>query len=200
MIEQQINLYQDRFRQKRQFLTAAQIALLLLIVISGMAAYSVNLQMEMDSAVSTNLAIKQQQQSLAEELAIANSKLTKLLADTRFDDQITDVSREIRARNKIIDFVDGNRFGSNQGFSSYLISLSNLHMENIWLNEIKLSGNFVRIRGSSLNEELVPTYFDQFSQERAFAGNRFDVFRLQRDDKTAWKVDFEIASEELLND
>ncbi|MCP4431075.1 MAG: hypothetical protein GY806_08875 [Gammaproteobacteria bacterium] len=200
MIEQQINLYQDRFRQKRQFLTAAQIALLLLIVISGMAAYSVNLQMEMDSAVSTNLAIKQQQQSLAEELAIANSKLTKLLADTRFDDQITDVSREIRARNKIIDFVDGNRFGSNQGFSSYLISLSNLHMENIWLNEIKLSGNFVRIRGSSLNEELVPTYFDQFSRERAFAGNRFDVFRLQRDDKTAWKVDFEIASEELLND
>ena len=200
MIEQQINLYQDRFRQKRQYLTVVQSALLLVLVILCLGAYSVNLQIEMDRAVSASLAIEQQRQSVAEELAIANAELGKLLADSRYDNEISDVSREIRASKKVIDFVEGNRFGSNQGFSGYLTSLSNLHMENIWLNEIKLSGNYVRIQGSSLSEELVPTYFDQFSQETAFAGNRFDVFRLQRDDKTSWKVDFEIASKEALND
>ena len=200
MIEQQINLYQDRFRQKRQLLTARQISLLLIIVVLGMTVYSINLRIEMDRALSASLAIKQQQQTVAKELAAANAELVKLLADTRFDNQITDVSREIRARKKVIDFVNDNSFGSNQGFSRYLVSLSNLHMENIWLNEIKLAGNYVRIQGSSLSEELVPGYFDQFSEEGVFAGNRFDVFRLQRDDKTSWKVDFEIASKEALND
>ena len=200
MIEQKINLFQDRFRPKRQFLTAAQIALLMIIVILGMAGYSINLKTEMDQAISVSLTLKQQQQSVAQELAVANAKLTRLLADDDFDIQISDVSREIRARKKVIDFVSENGFGSNQGFSRYLVSLSNLHMENVWLNEIKLSGNYVRIQGSSLSEELVPGYFDQFSQESVFAGNRFDVFRLQRDDKTSWKVDFEIASKEELND
>lgn len=200
MIEQQINLYQDRFRQKRQFLTATQIGLLLMVVVLGMTAYSINLQIEMDRALSAGLAIEQQQETIARELTVANAELTKLLADTRLDNQISDVSREVRAREKVIDFVNDNRFGSSQGFSRYLVSLSNLHIENIWLNEIKLSANYVRIQGSSLNEELVPGYFDQFSEEGVFAGNRFDVFRLQRDDKTSWKVDFEIASKEALND
>lgn len=200
MIEQKINLYQDRFRPKRQFLTAAQIAILVVVILLGMAGYSLNLRTEMDQAKSDSLALKKQQQSVAQELAVLNAKLTELLADSNFDTQISDVSREIRARKKVIEFVNENSFGSNQGFSRYLVSLSKLHIENIWLNEIKLSGNYVRIQGSSLNEELVPGYFDQFSEESVFAGNRFEVFRLQRDDKTSWKVDFEIASKEELND
>ena len=200
MIEQKINLFQDRFRPKRQYLTAAQIALLVVIAILGMVGYSINLNTEMDQATSVSLALRQQQQSVAQDLAVAKATLAKLLADSDFDTQISAVSREIRARKEVIDFVNENRFGSNQGFSRYLVSLSNLHMENVWLNEIKLSGNYVRIQGSSLSEELVPGYFDQFSKESVFAGNRFDVFRLQRDDKTSWKVDFEIASKEALND
>lgn len=200
MIDQQINLYQDRFRQKRQYLSAIQTAVLILTVVIAMFGYSFHLKLEMDNVTSANLAIKQQQRSVAEQLAKANAELNRLLADTRIDDQIADVAREIRARKKIIEFVDGDRFGSNQGFSSYLVSLSKLHMDNIWLSGIKLSSNYVRIQGSSLSEELVPAYFDQFSQDSAFAGNRFDLFRLQRDDATAWKVDFEIASEEVLSD
>lgn len=200
MIEQQINLYQDRFRKKRQLLSGAQTLLLLVLVVLGLSGYSFKLQIEQDDAESAGLAITQQKKTVADELALANAELTRLLENSDLDTQISNVSREIRARGKVIDFVTGNRFGSNQGFSRYLVSLSNLHMENIWLNEIKVSGNYVRIQGSSLNEELVPGYFDQFSEESVFAGNRFDVFSLQRDDKTSWKVDFEIASKEALND
>lgn len=200
MIEQQINLYQDRFRKKRQFLSAPQTLLLLVLVLLGMSGYSFKLQLEQDDAASAGLAIKQQKKTVAEELRLANAELNKLLENSDFDTQISEVSREIRARRRVIDFVTDNHFGSNQGFSRYLVSLSNLHMENIWLNEIKVSGNYMRIQGSSLNEELVPGYFDQFSEESVFAGNRFDVFRVQRDDNTSWKVDFEIASKEALND
>lgn len=200
MIEQQINLYQDRFHEKKTIMSAAQLATLVVIIVVTMLGYSLHLQRELDTAEATNITLKQQRESLGDELNLASAELNRLLADTRVDDRIIDASREIRARKRVLDFVDENQFGSGRGFSDYLISLSNLDIENVWLDEIKLAENYVRIHGSSLSAELIPTYFDRFSEESIFKGNRFDIFRLDRDQASDWKVDFEIATREVLND
>ena len=200
MIEQQINLYQDRFREKRTIMSVAQLTTLLVIVVVTMLGYSMYFQSELDTAVAANIALMQQRESVAGELNLASADLNRLLADTRMDDRIADASREIRARKKILDFVDQNQFGSGRGFSDYLISLSKLHIENVWLDEIKFAENYVRIHGSSLSAELIPAYFARFSEESVFKGNRFDIFRLDRNQATNWKVDFEIATREVLDD
>lgn len=200
MIEQQINLYQDRFRDKRTIMSVAQLTTLLVIVVVTMTGYSLTLQSELDTAVAANISLMQQRESVADELNLASADLSRLLADTRMDDRIADASREIRARKKILDFVDQNQFGSGRGFSDYLISLSKLHIENVWLDEIKFAENYVRIHGSSLSAELIPAYFARFSEESVFKGNRFDIFRLDRNQATNWKVDFEIATREVLDD
>lgn len=200
MIEQQINLYQDRFRDKKRLVSAGQLASLVAIVVIGMVAYSLFIQMKFDEAKTYNLTLKDRQQNMAEELTSANAELSKLLADNRMDERIAGVSREISARRKVLNFVDSNRFGSGEGFSSYLVSLSNLHTDNVWLDEIMLAENYVRIHGSALDAELVPAYFDRFSEESVFEGNRFDVFKLERDENTDWKVDFEIATREALGE
>lgn len=200
MIEQQINLYQDRFRDKKRLVSAGQLASLVAIVVIGMVAYSLFIQMKFDEAKTYNLTLKDRQQNIAEELTSANAELSKLLADNRMDERIAGVSREISARRKVLNFVDSNRFGSGEGFSSYLVSLSNLHTDNVWLDEIMLAENYVRIHGSALDAELVPAYFDRFSEESVFEGNRFDVFKLERDENTDWKVDFEIATREALGE
>lgn len=200
MIEQQINLYQERFRPKRTLLSAGQLIVLLVLVLTAMIAYSASLQIEINRAASTSQALKQQQQSVTAQLNAANAELTKLLADTRLDDEISDITGEIRARNRVIEFVESSRFGNGQGFSGYLVSLANLHMDDVWLNEIKLSADYMRIQGSSLKENLVPDYFEQFKHEAMFSGNRFEVFQIHRDAKTDWKVDFEIASRETLDE
>ncbi len=94
----------------------------------------------------------------------------------------------------MLNFVDANRFGSGEGFSNYLVALSNLHVDDIWLNQIRLTENFVQIKGSALNATEVPGYFDSFSDEQIFQGNRFDLFQLSRAKDSDWKVDFEIAT------
>ena len=200
MIEQQINLYQDRFREKRTIMSVAQLTTLLVIVVVTMLGYSMYFQSELDTAVAANMSLMQQRESVAGELNLASADLNRLLADTRMDDRIADASREIRASKKILDFVDQNQFGSGRGFSDYLISLSKLHIENVWLDEIKFAENYVRIHGSSLSAELIPAYFARFSEESVFKGNRFDIFRLDRNQATDWKVDFEIDTREVLDD
>ena len=117
-----------------------------------------------------------------------------MLEDSRIDSEIENTARQISARRKVLNFVDANRFGSGEGFSAYLVALSKLHIDDIWLDRIHLGEDFVQIKGSSLNADAVPGYFDRFGEEPIFQGNRFDLFALKRDPETEWKVDFEIAT------
>ena len=85
------------------------------------------------------------------------------------------------------------------GFSNYFQSLSNLQIDDLWLDNIFLSDSFVKIKGSALNASLIPSYFASFSEESVFRGQRFQLFELDRKADTDWKVDFTIATEEVFS-
>ena len=194
MIVQQINLFQDRFKEKRLPISAVQVAAALLVVIAAAAIWSFLLHSELDQAKQRDRVLKAEQNSLTAELAVTNARLAKLLEDKRLDREIETYSGQISARKKILNFVEANQFGSGQGFSNYLVALSNLHVDDIWLNQIRFAEDFVQIKGSALNAAEVPGYFDRFSSEEIFQGNRFDLFQLSRSKDSQWKVDFEIAT------
>ena len=194
MIVQQINLYRDRFRAKRLWSSAAQVAAALLVVIAAGNIWSFLLHTEFEQARLDNLEIKADRDRMTAELQVVSGELTKLLGDHRLDREIEATSRQISARKKVLKFVDTNQFGSGQGFSSYLIALSNLHIDDIWLTRIRFAENFVQIKGSALKATEVTGYFERFSGEDIFQGNRFDLFQLNRASDSDWKVDFEIAT------
>ncbi len=194
MIEQQINLYQARFHEKRIWVSAAQLSTVLALVIVGIAAWSYHLHSQFAEVRQHNLEIKADKNRMTAELAVANAELAKLLKESQVDQDIADTARKISVRKKVLNFVDTNQFGSGKGFSNYLVALSDLHLPDVWLRQIRLRENFVQISGSSLNADQVPVYFARFSEERVFRGNRFDLFRLSRAANTDWKVDFVIAT------
>ncbi|MEM7565172.1 MAG: hypothetical protein AAF353_19340 [Pseudomonadota bacterium] len=194
MIGQQINLYQDRFREKRVWVSAGQVSTVLFLVVVAIGLYSYWLDRQLSEAKSLNQAIKADQKSMTTELAAASAELSQLLKDNRLDAEIKSASRQVSARKKVLSFVDANQFGSGQGFSEYLIALSNLHLPDVWLNRIRLAEDYVQIKGSSLKADQIPGYFDRFSEEGIFHGNRFDIFEVSRSKETNWKVDFEIAT------
>ncbi len=199
MIEQQINLYQERFHEKRLWLSAAQTATALAVLLALIAGASFLMQSELQQAERRGQQLKAERDLVTAELTTANLELRQLLEDTRLDREIESTARQISARKKVLAFVDANRFGSGQGFSDYLVALSRLHIEDIWLSRIRLGENFIQLKGSSLDAGRVPAYFDSFSDEAVFQGNRFDLFELKRDPDNDWKVDFEIATRETVD-
>jgi hypothetical protein len=200
VIHQQINLYDKRFREKKILLSAAQAASVFLILLLGVVGWSYFIQTNLDQARQENLIIKASRQKLVNELNAASAELARLLADSRIDAKITGVSREISARKRVLAFVRANQFGSGQGFSSHLVALSELHVDNVWLDEISLAENYIKIRGSALSAELIPEYFGRFSEQSIFRGNRFNIFKVERKQDTDWKVDFEIATNGTLDE
>ncbi len=200
MITQQVNLYQNQFREKALPFSARQIFSLFVILLVGSATASYFIETNLDNAKRENFAVKQSQKTITDELNAANAELAKLLADKRMDQDIAGISREVNARKKVLAFVRANQFGSGQGFSPYLVALSNLHVTDVWLDQISLAENYLKIRGSALSADLVPAYFGRFSEESVFQGNRFNIFQLDRKQETDWKVDFEIATNETLDE
>jgi len=194
VIVQQINLYQEQFREKKLWISATQVAATLLIFLVAGAIWSLVLGIERGQAEQHSRSLKADQGRVAAELAAVNAELAELLEDKRLDRKIENAARQISARKRVLNFVEANRFGSGEGFSDYLVALSNLHVDDIWLNQIRLTENFVQIKGSALNATDVPSYFDSFGDEQIFQGNRFDLFRLSRAKDSDWKVDFEIAT------
>ena len=194
MIEQQINLYDDRFREKRIVLSAVDMLLLLVIVLGLLLAFSYWYQLQIDFAEQEQQRLTSQKQQLTTTLDKLRKALDTRLSDNSIEMQVNKVSREITIRKRLLDMVASNQFGSGMGFSNNLNELSKFRVENVWLNEISLSEQDMKLAGSALQPEAIPEYFNQFQQRDLFSGRTFEVFELNRDKQQDWKVDFLIAS------
>ena len=194
MIDQQINLYQDRFREKRLWVSASQVAWLLLAALILGGLWSARLELDIRAAEAQTARLESERGQLAGELVVARAELQSLLADNRYDRELNRVRRESDARRRVLRFVEANRFGSGEGFAAYLEALSRLHVDELWLRRIRLAENDLQLEGSALDAARVPQYFSRFGGEQVFAGARFDLFDLERPGDADWRVDFRIAT------
>lgn len=194
MISQEINLYQERFKEKKLILSAVNVMILLSLVIVAVLVSSyfyadMRLQAELE-----NEQLQIEKENATQRLANLKSRLERILADNQYELQIRKVSDSISARNNMLRFIENSQFGSGEGFSKNLEALTNLKRSDLWLNEIALTSHYVKLSGSALNADSVPEYFVLVQNEEIFKGQQFDIFELDRDLSRDWKVDFVIAS------
>lgn len=194
MLNQQINLYQERFKEQRIFLSASHmlaLGSLLFILMAVASTWYNNIYLDIENKNRLELERKQQ---LSVQLENLRQQLQELLASNQVENRINKVSRDIAVRKRMIDFVTHNQFGSGQGFSDNLGELSEFKVRDVWLNEISLGEDYMKISGSALQAEKVPEYFNLMRSRKLFKGRVFDIFKLDRTESRDWKVDFVIAS------
>ncbi|MBL7000192.1 MAG: PilN domain-containing protein [Gammaproteobacteria bacterium] len=194
MILQEINLYQDRFKPTIVLLSSVHMLILSGLAIVILLSFSYWLSDQRHQLELSNTVLLADKERLTQLLITERKKLDSLLANNQLDDQIAKISSDISVRKRIIDFVDSNRFGSGEGFSEKLASLAEISVTNVWLNEIQLSEQQMRLSGSALKAESVPEYFNLFRQRKLFSGQTFEIFEVERKKDQDWKLDFLIAS------
>lgn len=200
MINQEINLYQDRFKEKKIWLSANHFGFLLglILVLLLASSYWYNNQLERVKLQHQNLLSSKE--NITRVVKAQQQELNSLLANSKLDDEIAAISSKISARKRIIQFVSTNQLGPAKGFSSALKGLSEISVKNVWLNEITLEEDNIRLAGSALQAEKIPEYFHLFQQHTLFEGKLFENFELNRKTGEDWKIDFLIASRTDLNE
>lgn len=79
----------------------------------------------------------------------------------------------------------------NKGFSTYLEALSTKTRSGLWFTQLSFEekGNVISLVGSAAKPEFVPNLITDLSNDPAFAGKQFELFKVSLDEKRE-KVNF----------
>jgi len=197
---QQVNLFTDAFRPPKVVLPLPQILLASLASVVILIAITLLLQADLKSEKQTLDTMVLKNQHMKDRLEILNGKAKKQKKDDSLVAANKRLSEKLNARKKMIGALDTVVVKDDDGFSAILLSLARQKQNNMWLNSIYLgaSGKDMRLEGSALNADLVPSYLQKLRQESSFLGRTFTLFELETDPENAKRFNFSLRSEETV--
>jgi hypothetical protein len=194
---QQINLYQAEFKPKVVMLNAFQMllvlaGLLLIIIIASFFSSSHYDEQTTQLAVEQqafNTATQQSNSLKQEMLQYGDQPLLKAKLDS--------LQKQLKQQKAILSHLINDNLNPHTGFSPTLRSLSEQHIEQVWLNNFSLreGGRSITIQGSSTRSELIPEYIDSLAKSEIFSGKQFSVFQMSSPDIETETYDFELNTQ-----
>lgn len=179
-MNQQINLYQARFRpQTRMFpawamLQTAGILLLAMLLMYGFAQQRVN-------SIEKELEVVARQETVAlERLQNIGPLINSVTGETNWAEQLDESLRMLAERQAVLSLIQGSTLGDTRGFSRHLRALARQDVDGVWLTNIVLSalGDKTRLEGRAIRAELIPLYVQDLAAEQPFAEQRFHRFQI----------------------
>lgn len=186
-MSQQINLYHERFRKKREWLTLSNVAIAGAVLVSVLAVggawawrEAAMRGAEAATAEARLKAVKEQFETQT-QAAAGRKPSAQLIAE------VANAEIVLQRREQIARLLEGGAIGNTGGFSGYLIGLARQVPPGLWLTGfiIGSGGNDMEIRGRALNGALLPDFIRRLGSEQAFQGRVFAALTLNRPDAPA---------------
>ena len=199
-MKQEINLYRPELRPRRTLFPARQMALLVALLILGLAGLNAVSWYELDRA--RKRAANAERGVVAAEARVEEMRrrfpVKKL--DPALKKRLSN-RRDALAKNQdVVEKLASGYFGSVEGLSAHLEGFARQHVDGTWLTAVRIAagGKGVALEGRALVPELIPEYLDRLSQEPALETQVFSELSLQiADDGLANEVEFDVRTEGL---
>lgn len=193
---QQVNLYTQELRPRKERLQAGTLAglvvlaLLAVAVAAGMVRHeAAELDERVDAMVAENLRLEQRITDLSAQVQARQPS-----PDIR--EALDRVTATLVRRERVLERVENLVLTGGGRFSPQMAALARQIPEDVWLTGIRLDARATRmvIEGRARSGALVPTYLEKLGDEPVFAGETFGAFRLTRPEQGAW-IEFRVATE-----
>jgi len=194
---QQINLYQDQFRARRDALDARHLALYLLAACVALAGASAYLQWRARDAAARADVATARRDAAQHRLEAVQAALGKAQAAGGPNDETTRLQAQLDAKLRLLDYLVHGPLELRTGFSPFLRGLARQHVPDLWLDGIRIAagGGRLRLEGHALAPRRVPALIAALGDEAAYAGHTFRTLSIERPEDADWRVDFVLASE-----
>lgn len=194
---QQINLYQEQFRRRRdpfgaRMLAGAMAAVLLLLV-----GISIWMQSRAEEAAARLERVEQQRDRVERRVLEARSRLDRLESeDAAAASEPQRLRRELAAKRRLMEYLQDGPLSRRDGFSSHLDGLARRVVDKVWFDRIRFErgGERLRLEGHALEAADVPRMIAALGEESAYAGHAFRSLIIERPEDAEWQVDFRLAS------
>ncbi|MDF0751297.1 PilN domain-containing protein [Marinobacter sp. 71-i] len=198
---QQVNLYTDELRPRKEQLQAraALVVLVLALVVVGVAAgvaryREARLQVQVESRQQQNDRLQRSVEQLTAEAEARQP-------DPEVEAALERVTSTLARRQRLLERVENLVARETTGFSAPMSALARQVPQGLWLTHIRLDGRQgdVGLAGMAQAGRLVPMYLEKLGDEPAFAGKTFGSFRLDREEDERW-IEFRVATDAARED
>ncbi|NRA82777.1 MAG: PilN domain-containing protein [Gammaproteobacteria bacterium] len=176
-----INLYVEKLKPVKEVLPLTSLLTLWsvvagLVVITSAGIFILNYQAANLHQQMTN-RLEQQQQLLATKIAEYSAKNDK--------QQLTSIKaallKKITADNRVLAAIKGQTRANSNGFSGVFDALSKLNANNVWLTEISVNQNQLKLVGGAIYSKDIPTWLEGLSRNKYLAGQDFSSLEIKRE-------------------
>lgn len=178
----QINLYHARFLKVHDWLNLNNLALAAVTLLSILGVTSFIAHRDLSQQQSQAVAISSELEAVNLALDQAN-QLASRPANSQIVAEVNHAQAALARREEIARLLESGAIGNSGGFSVYLLGFAHQVPVGLWLTGFTLGagGNDMEIRGSTVDEKIVPDYIRRLGSEKIFQGRQFSALSLQRD-------------------
>lgn len=195
-MSQQVNLYNDELRPRRNPLQASVFAAVVAVVLVAVLAGAMFARMQHSESEVRLQALNTQTAAIETRVAQLTAKVQSQRIDPRNTEAVEKVTAEIAQRQRLLAEVSRLVGDEQSGFSPYMAAMARQVPANLWLTGfvVDLARSEVQLSGRARSGDQVPLYLEHLGREPIFTGRRFEQLNLQREESGRW-IDFHIASD-----
>ncbi len=193
---QQVNLYTDELRPRRERLQAGAALAVLIFALFVIAVAAGVVRYQESELQADTLALQQQNEQLRSSVEQLTKEVEARQPDPEVEAALERVTATLARRQRLLERVENLIAAETTGFSSPLSALARQVPQGLWLTHIRLDARQgdVGLAGRAQSGRLVPMYLEKLGDEPAFAGKTFGSFRLDREEDGRW-IEFRVATD-----
>ena len=174
-MSQQINLFNPKFEQKKEYVTARTASQALGVLVLVLLALGVTGQRKV-------AALEAREADMKTALAQGEAKRDKTMRDFPPRKKDPALEQEVAAaeaqRQLLLDasaVLASGELGNTQGYAGYFRALSQARVEGVWLTGVSINGagNAIGLQGRALHASLLPAYITRLGQQDVLKGKTF---------------------------
>lgn len=183
MTVQQVNLYSDEFRPKKDPLSVTNMLVALAVLWLLGAGYAAWLYWDVHQSQAQLAHFTGQNRALQTQIESYQAQLAARAKDQYLETEQSRLRLSLSNTQGLLDAIAKgmNEEGNRIAFASIMVALAKHQLEPLWLEQIKIltGGERVVLTGSTTKPEAVPLYLEALGRETAFSGRAFNEFVLQ---------------------
>lgn len=180
---QQVNFYQDVFKEIDVPFSAVMLLIVLAYSVVGAALITGALHMAMQFKHTDFNSENQKLVSLVGELEAVKISHPKVVIDDRLVQRIALLETKSAKNKKVIHYLESRNVKTEkQSFLRMLSGLKRVQQPGLWLTKLKFSqgGSDITLNGKMLSADALPEYLKQLSTYPEFTELEFKVFEIKK--------------------
>lgn len=177
---QQINLYDAALLRRREWLSATNLAVATLALLTAMTGWSLSARAQLAALENESRTIATQLTSLRERAKGLATRAAALKPDARLEAELASARALLSLRGDVLAALDKGLGTGATGFGEYLRALARQSVGGLWLTGFTVAegGSGMEIRGRMTDPSLLPEYLRKLNGEPAFQGRAFATLKV----------------------